>query len=129
MGDTIGEMGLYLRLAKVAFVGKSLKSSGGQNPFEPAMTGTPIISGQAVHNFRGAYQDLLKAGAVRLVSDEKMLAANVEYLLRNPQERERMATAATGTLEQMRGSLKRTNEVLDSYLFPLTVKRGLEEMR
>ncbi|MEM7068600.1 MAG: 3-deoxy-D-manno-octulosonic acid transferase, partial [Pseudomonadota bacterium] len=128
MGDTIGEMGLYLRLAKVAFVGKSLKSSGGQNPFEPAMTGTPIISGQAVHNFRDAYQDLLQAGAVRLVSDEQMLAANVEYLLRNPGERERMAQAATGTLEKMQGSLKRTSEVLDAYLFPLTVKRDLEEL-
>ncbi len=129
MGDTIGEMGLYLRMAKVAFVGKSLKSTGGQNPFEPAMTGTPIISGQAVHNFQDAYHDLLQEGGVRLVSDEKMLAANVEYLLKNPHERERIAKAAAGTLENMQGSLKRTNEILDSYLFPLTVRRDLEEMR
>ncbi|MEO1140911.1 MAG: 3-deoxy-D-manno-octulosonic acid transferase, partial [Pseudomonadota bacterium] len=48
MADTIGEMGLFLRMAQVAFVGKSLKSSGGQNPLEPAITGTAIISGQAV---------------------------------------------------------------------------------
>ncbi|MEM7215003.1 MAG: lipid IV(A) 3-deoxy-D-manno-octulosonic acid transferase [Pseudomonadota bacterium] len=127
MGDTIGEMGLYLRMAQVAFVGKSLKSSGGQNPLEPAMTGTPIVSGQAVHNFREAYNKLLAAEAVRLVSDEKMLAANVEFLLRNPEERNRMAVAATSTLEQMQGALHRTNQILDSYLFPLTVKRDLEE--
>ncbi|MEM9277033.1 MAG: lipid IV(A) 3-deoxy-D-manno-octulosonic acid transferase [Pseudomonadota bacterium] len=127
MGDTIGEMGLYLRLAQVAFVGKSLKSSGGQNPLEPAMTGTPIISGQAVHNFRDTYNNLLEAGGVRLISDEKMLAANVEYLLRNAAERKRMSEAATTTLEKMQGSLKRTTHILDSYLFPLTVKRDLEE--
>ncbi|MEM9330127.1 MAG: lipid IV(A) 3-deoxy-D-manno-octulosonic acid transferase [Pseudomonadota bacterium] len=128
MGDTIGEMGLFLRMAHVAFVGKSLKSSGGQNPLEPAMTGTPIISGQAVHNFREAYNNLLSTGAVRLVSDEKMLAANVEYLLKNPSERKRMASAATETLAQMQGALKRTNHILDSYLFPLTIKRDLEEL-
>lgn len=129
MGDTMGEMGLYLRIAQVAFMGKSLKSTGGQNPLEPAMTGTPIISGQAVHNFRDAYTNLLKAEAVRLVADEKMLAANVEYLLRNPQERKRMAENANKTLEEMRGSLKRTSDLLDSYLFPLTVKRDLESLR
>lgn len=126
MGDTIGEMGLYLRLAQVAFVGKSLKADGGQNPLEPAMTGTAIISGKNVKNFRDSYKNLLKAGAVRLIADEQMLAANVEYLLRNPHEREKMQKAAFETINEMRGALDKTNRALDSYLFPLTVKRDLE---
>ncbi len=128
MGDTIGEMGLYLRMVQIAFVGKSLKASGGQNPLEPAMTGTPIISGQAVHNFRDAYSKLLDAGAVRLVSDEKMLAANLEYLFKRPEERQIMADNAKQTIENMRGSLKKTANILDAFLFPLTVKRNLETM-
>ena len=128
MGDTMGEMGLYLHLAQVAFVGKSLKAQGGQNPLEPAMTGTPIISGQAVQNFRDAYTSLLEAGAVRLVSDEQMLAANLEFLLKNPAEREKMAANAHKTLEEMRGSLKKTLHILDSYFFPLTIKRDLESL-
>ncbi|MDJ0613429.1 MAG: lipid IV(A) 3-deoxy-D-manno-octulosonic acid transferase [Rhizobiaceae bacterium] len=128
MGDTMGEMGLYLRLAQVAFVGKSLKAQGGQNPLEPAMTGTPIISGQAVQNFRDAYSSLLEADAVRLVADEKMLAANLEYLLKNPAERAKMAANAQKTLEEMRGALNKTVHILDSYLFPLTIKRDLESL-
>ena len=36
LGDTIGEMGLYLRLTEVAFVGRSMTAEGGQNPIEPA---------------------------------------------------------------------------------------------
>ncbi|RVA88583.1 lipid IV(A) 3-deoxy-D-manno-octulosonic acid transferase, partial [Mesorhizobium sp. M7A.F.Ca.CA.004.02.1.1] len=40
LGDTIGEMGLYLRLTEIAFVGRSLTSEGGQNPLEPAMLDT-----------------------------------------------------------------------------------------
>jgi len=126
MGDTIGEMGLYLRLATVCFMGKSLKSSGGQNPLEPAMTGTAIVSGQNVQNFRDTYRGLLNTGAVRLVSDEKMLAANVEYLLVNTEEREKMIAAAHDTIHQMSGALDKTNHILDSYLFPLTIKRNLE---
>ncbi len=34
LGDTIGEMGLYLRLTEIAFVGRSLTSTGGQNPLD-----------------------------------------------------------------------------------------------
>ncbi len=90
------------------------------------MTGTAILSGKAVHNFRDSYGNLLAAGAARLVRDEEMLAANVEYLLRNPQEREKMVEAARQVLLDMRGALDRTVEVLDAYVFPLTVKRDLE---
>jgi 3-deoxy-D-manno-octulosonic-acid transferase len=126
LGDTIGEMGLYLRLAQVAFMGRSLVAQGGQNPLEPAMTGAAILSGKAVHNFRDSYANLLAAGAARLVRDEEMLAANVEYLLRNHQERAKMVEAARQVLSDMRGALDRTVEVLDAYVFPLTVKRDLE---
>ena len=126
MGDTIGEMGLFLRLSDVVFVGKSLNASGGQNPLEPAMTGTAIISGQNVHNFREPYQNLMRAGAVRIVADESMLAANVEYLVKNAAEREKMIHSARAVVEEMRGALDRTCHILDSYLFPLTVKRDLE---
>ncbi|MEE8453456.1 MAG: glycosyltransferase N-terminal domain-containing protein, partial [Limibaculum sp.] len=36
LADTLGEMGLWLRLAPVAFVGGSIAVRGGHNPFEPA---------------------------------------------------------------------------------------------
>ena len=129
LGDTIGEMGLYLRMAPVSFVGRSLKAEGGQNPLEPAMTGTAIVSGKNVHNFRDSYRNLLSAGGVRLVNDENMLAANMEFLLCNKQERESMIAAAKATVDGMRGALNETIYVLDSYLFPLTVERDLEGMR
>lgn len=128
LGDTIGEMGLYFRLATVAFIGRSLVGKGGQNPLEPAMTETAIISGRHVYNFRDAYRNLLKSGGVRMVGDGQMLADNVEYLLNNNDEREQMVAAAKETVESMRGALNATIHVLDSFIFPLTVKRDLEEI-
>ncbi|MCB1385115.1 MAG: 3-deoxy-D-manno-octulosonic acid transferase [Nitratireductor sp.] len=128
LGDTIGEMGLYLRLAPIVYMGRSLAGFGGQNPLEPATTGTAILSGKYVSNFRDSYRNLLNNKAVRLVEDGAMLEANLAYLLRNPAERDRMIAAAEETVRQMRGALDRTIEVLDSYVFPLTVKRKLEEI-
>ena len=54
LGDTIGGMGLYLRLTEIAFVGRSLTSEGGQNPLEPAMLDTAVLAGRHVQNFRAA---------------------------------------------------------------------------
>lgn len=129
LGDTIGEMGLYLRLAPIAFMGRSLIGKGGQNPLEPASTGTAILAGKHVNNFRDSYRSLLANKGVRLVEDETMLAANLAYLLNHPGERDKMIAGAEKTLQEMRGALDRTIEILDAYVFPLTVKRKLEEMK
>ncbi len=126
LGDTIGEMGLFLRLGSVVFIGRSMVGKGGQNPLEPAQTGTAILSGQHVYNFREAYSNLLKSGGARLVRDQQNLAENVEYLLNNAAVRGKMVTAANQTVKDMGGALERTVETLDAYVFPLTVKRDLE---
>jgi 3-deoxy-D-manno-octulosonic-acid transferase len=129
LGDTIGEMGLYLGLSDIAFMGKSLKSQGGQNPIEPVMTNTAILSGRYVQNFRDTYQALLEAGGARLVRDESMLAGHVLHLLRNRQDLEAMQAAAHVTVSRMTGALERSIEALDPYIMPLRVKVGLDRRR
>ena len=126
LGDTIGEMGLYLRLSEIAFMGKSLGSEGGQNPIEPAMTGSAILSGRYVQNFRDTYQALLDHGGARLVRDEKMLASHVLHLLRNKEDLHAMRAAAQQAVEGMTGALERTSKTLDPYIMPLRVQAGLQ---
>ena len=53
--DTIGELGLFYRLAGVVFVGKSFVGGGGQNPIEPARLACAILHGPMVANFADAY--------------------------------------------------------------------------
>ena len=50
--DTIGELGLFYRLAGVVFVGKSFVAGGGQNPIEPARLASAILHGPMVGEFR-----------------------------------------------------------------------------
>jgi len=125
LGDTIGQMGLYLRLAEIAFMGKSLKHEGGQNPIEPVMTGAAILSGRYVQNFRDTYQALLESGGAKLVRDERMLASHVLHLLRNRKDLEIMKTAAKATVDGMTGAVDRSFEALEPYVMPLRMKVGL----
>lgn len=125
LGDTIGEMGLYLRLTEIAFVGRSLTAEGGQNPLEPAMLNTAVLAGLNVQNFRESYQRLIDKGGAKLVRDRDMLAGAVNFLLKNPNVRRNMITAAASAVEEMRGALDRTYRVLDPFIQPLMVKSRL----
>ena len=126
LADTIGEMGLFLKLAEIAFVGRSLAAEGGQNPLEPAMLDCAILSGRNVQNFRDSYRNLLKNGGARLVNDGEMLAKSVEFLLSNDKACDKMRTAAKQTVEELSGALPRTVRALEPYIKPLTVTAELQ---
>jgi 3-deoxy-D-manno-octulosonic-acid transferase len=129
LGDTIGEMGLYLRLTEIAFVGRSLTGEGGQNPIEPASLGAAILSGENVQNFREAYRILVASGAAKLVKDRDTLAGSINYLLNNPKSRKNMISAAQQALDSMGGALSRTLIHLEPYIQPLVVKSQLDKPR
>ncbi|MCO5082869.1 MAG: lipid IV(A) 3-deoxy-D-manno-octulosonic acid transferase [Rhizobiaceae bacterium] len=127
LGDTIGEMGLYLRLTEIAFVGRSLTSEGGQNPLEPAMLETAVLAGRNVQNFRESYQRLIESGGAKFVRDRDMLAGAVNFLLNNEVARQEMISAGAQTVEEMRGALNRTLKAIDPFIQPLKVQARLGE--
>jgi 3-deoxy-D-manno-octulosonic-acid transferase len=126
LGDTTGEMGLYLCLSEVVFVGKSLVGEGGQNPLEPAMLDCAILTGPNVQNFRDSYRALLQNGAARIVKDGDMLAACVCLLLSNDEARNIMIEAGLSTVQTMSGSLNKTISDLEPYLTPLMIESSLD---
>lgn len=84
LGDTMGEMGLYLALAPAVFVGKSLLHEGGHNPREPALLGRAVLFGPHMENFAAAAAALLQSGGALQVADETALAAQMRRLLDSP---------------------------------------------
>lgn len=94
LADTTGELGLFYRLAPLAFIGGSLVPHGGQNMLEAAQLGCAILHGPHVDNFRSIADDLAGAGATRMVADGKALADTVAHLLGRPAELRAMAAAA-----------------------------------
>ena len=85
LADTLGELGLFFRLAPVSFMGKSLINLGGQNPLEPARLGSAVLFGPHMWNFPDIAETLLVAGAAELVKDADTLTAALNQLLLNPQ--------------------------------------------
>lgn len=83
LADTMGEMGLWYRLAPISFVGGSLVPIGGHNPYEPIALGSSVISGPKVYNFEDVYTILDKAGGVTMISDGETLGGAVQRLQDN----------------------------------------------
>lgn len=126
LGDTIGEMGLYLRLTDIAFVGRSLTATGGQNPLEPAMLHTAILTGPNVSSFTEIYDRLTDARGARIVDDETMLAKAVHHLMSQPRVCDAMARANAKVVGELGGALERTWSALSPYIHPLLVQVALQ---
>jgi 3-deoxy-D-manno-octulosonic-acid transferase len=94
LADTMGELGLFYRLAGIAFVGGSLAGRGGHNPFEPARLDCAVLHGPDMANCTGMAAALAAAGASEVVADEAELGRAVAVLLRRP--RLRAARSAAG---------------------------------
>lgn len=81
IADTMGELGLWYRLARVAVIGGSFIPHGGQNPTEAARLGVPVLFGPHMENFREESEGLLAEGCAQQVAEEG-LAATLTRLLR-----------------------------------------------
>ena len=93
--DTLGEMGLALDLAMVAFVGGSLdKSLTGHNPLEPGRASVPILTGPHVDSFTEIYAELFNNNAAMRVKSAKQLEKSVMALLSDPIAAQQMAGRA-----------------------------------
>lgn len=97
LADGTGELGLFYRIAPVAFIGGSLIPHGGQNMLEAAVLKCAILHGPHIANFEAIAGDLARAGASRQVDNAEALAEAVETLLANPGEATNMADAAAAT--------------------------------
>ena len=94
VADTLGELGLFYRLAGIAFMGKSLVPLGGQNPLEAARLDCAIVHGPHMMNFEDITEHLKTVGASIEVPDKEALEKTISGLLADPSERDRMAAAA-----------------------------------
>ncbi len=81
LGDSIGEMGLYLGLGDPVFIGKSMLEHGGHNPREAAWLGKATVFGPHMQNFTDIARRLVAAGGAIEVADAASLRRHVAGLL------------------------------------------------
>lgn len=115
IADTLGELGLFYRLAPAVFIGGSLVPHGGQNPLEPARLGCALLFGPHMFNFADIAGGLKAADAAKEVSDAATLAAALKTLLSDPSRMAGMSARASAWVIGKAG----VNERLLEKLSPL----------
>ena len=124
VADTLGELGLFYRLASIVFMGGSLVKHGGQNPIEAVKLGATIVHGPHVFNFTDVYKALDQAGGARSAENKEALVKQVGQLLADPAAREKLVAASAGVIGQLGGALDRTFAALEPYLLQLRLETG-----
>jgi 3-deoxy-D-manno-octulosonic-acid transferase len=123
VADTLGELGLFYRLAPIVFMGGSLAEHGGQNPIEAIRLGAAVVHGPHVWNFAEIYGTLDKAQGADLVGDEEALTERIGAWLADAAARRTVAEAAAKTVAQLGGGLQRTLAALEPYLMQLRLEQ------
>jgi 3-deoxy-D-manno-octulosonic-acid transferase len=125
VADTLGELGLFFRLAPVAFLGATLVPRGGHNPVEPAKLGVAIIHGPHVDNNRDIYGSLDKSGGAIQVPDTGALAGQVLRWLTHANEARTTGRLAAQGVAALTGATDRIMQAID----PLLARAGLMARR
>jgi 3-deoxy-D-manno-octulosonic-acid transferase len=107
VADTLGELGLWYRLARLAFVGGSLVPRGGQNPLEPARLHCPVLVGPHGWNFADILDRMAAAGGVLRIDSGPdpagALAEAVADMLTDSDRRQAQARAAAAVAAEQAG--------------------------
>ncbi len=108
LADSIGEMGLWYRLADIAFVGGSMVPKGGQNVLEPAKLDCAILCGPHTANFARMAADMTALGALRQLNSPADLIPTIAELQVDDVKRREMIAAARNFADDQAGVLDRT---------------------
>lgn len=105
IADTMGELGIFYRLASIVFIGGSLVEHGGQNPLEAARLECAIIFGPHMYNFKEVIKELHEANACIQINDKAELASTLEQLLDDDNKQEELAKASKSIVANKTGLL------------------------
>lgn len=116
LGDTMGELTLFLAATDAAFVGGSFVPTGGHNVLEPAALGMPVVFGPHMFNFEMISRMLLAEDAAVQVDSADALAGVIARWLTDASERTRVGENGRAVVEANRGALDRLLDIIDEQL-------------
>jgi 3-deoxy-D-manno-octulosonic-acid transferase len=116
VADTLGELGLFYRLASFAFIGGSLVRHGGQNPLEPARLDCAVLAGPHTFNFTGAYEAIFREQGLGVVRSSREIAEIARRLLSDPARARSLGVAAATAAATLGGAFAKTIAAVERLL-------------
>ncbi len=116
LGDTMGELARWYRLASVCFIGGSLQPIGGHNALEAMAEGRPVLFGPHTHNFESLYQQVLEVDAGQQVHSAAELFDVLDRWLGDPDKLMARGQRGRAFVESQRGATARTLASWDTHL-------------
>lgn len=106
VADTLGELGLFYRLATVAVVGGSLVPHGGHNPLESLKLGTVTLSGPHMFNFKDMIPLLTEKKLLITAKNNQDLAKHLKNFLTDPAALKAQQTVISSIMPTLSGASK-----------------------
>ncbi len=116
LGDSMGELTLFMGASDLAFIGGSLVPHGGHNILEAAAQGVAVVYGPHMFNFSEISELFLADKAAVQVGSPEALAAQVIRWLGDASERSRFGEAGRALVDKNRGALERLTRLVERLL-------------
>jgi 3-deoxy-D-manno-octulosonic-acid transferase len=116
IADTMGEMGLFFRLAPFCFMGGTLVPLGGHNPLEPAALHCAVLAGPHTSSAVTAYDAILNAQGFGRVSSSADIARESARLLFDADAARSAGDAAARGAATLSGAVACTITALENLL-------------
>lgn len=112
IADTLGELGLFYRLAPFCFLGGTLVPLGGHNPLEPAALSCAVLAGPHTASAVKAYDAILTAQGFGRVFTSVDIAREAARLIADPDGARAAGDAAAQGAARLAGAVERTLQAL-----------------
>jgi 3-deoxy-D-manno-octulosonic-acid transferase len=114
--DTLGELGLFYKLAPFVVLGGTYTTVGGHNPIEPVSFKCAVLHGPDCHNNQDIYDDL--SAALSLVPPQQLIT-QIKAALNDPEKTQACAEKAYQLLVEAQEEAHNLLEQLSKEVFSL----------
>jgi len=114
IGDSMGEMDIYLGMADIVFVGASFNNWGGHNIVEPLSAGCPVVMGPSTFGIDFIAKDAALVGIFYSFSTPEEMTNFIIDNARSPQKLEKMRSDSSTFCEMNIGASERCYKIIKS---------------
>ncbi len=112
IGNTLGEVHMYLSVSDIVLIGGSIKNNGGQSPLDAARLGKVIFFGHNMNNFSEISEQLLLERSAVQIGTYKEWFSRGQTLFTSENDFRQLCTGASRFVNSNMGSTKEYAELI-----------------